>query len=119
MATLITPHATHRPGAHDVRNAWLALMTVPVAIVGAFVVGEGLTALLGYSPHGESAPPWWVIIIAATPALTVSVIPAAAALRFARRAAAERDRRGLIPAGIAVALTGLFILTNLVAAIWG
>jgi len=119
MATFTTRQTAHRPGARDAGRAWLALATVPVAIALAFGVGEGLSALAGYPPGGDATPPWWVMVGAATPALIVAAVPAVVARRLAGRAAAAGDRRGLIPARIAVAGTSLFILTNLVAAIWG
>lgn len=120
MATFTTRHSARRPGARDVRHAWFALATFPVALAGALVVGEGLSSLLGYTPGDDAAAPWWVIATASVPALLIAAAPAVAATWFAQRAAAAaKDRRGWIPAAIGLGATGLFILTNILAAIFG
>ena len=49
---------------HDVRNAWLSMLLLPVAFVGAFVVGEGLATLLGHPVGATEDPPLWSILVA-------------------------------------------------------
>ncbi|GAA1477544.1 hypothetical protein GCM10009623_19900 [Nocardioides aestuarii] len=100
-------------GARHVRRAWLSLALLPVALVAAFAVGEGLVTLLGAEPHGAEAAPLWVVLLAFPPAFLLLSVPAALAWHQARLAAAEGDRRGRVPAVIGGVVTGWFLLTNL------
>ena len=115
----MTTTSTRRPAdtaGHDVRNAWLSVLLLPIAFGGAFLVGEGLIAILGY-PVGDTAgeAPLWAILLATVPALLVFCAPAVISSWFARRAAAHGDRRGWVPAGLLIALAVLFIATNVLA----
>jgi hypothetical protein len=107
------------PAAHvvdDVRKAWLTLLLgIPVAFFLAFGVGEGLLSALGYDPADPlNRPPFWAGAISTIPALLVFAAPAFLATRFARRAAGAGDRRGWLPAGIAIALAVAFVVLNTV-----
>ncbi len=116
MSTTTSHRSSTRASSDDVRNAWLALLLLPLAFGGAFFVGEGLSSLLGYPAGGDTRPPVWVMLTATVPALVVFALPAVIASWFARRASAVDDRRGWVPAGILVALTILFIGMNVAAA---
>ncbi|WP_156875873.1 hypothetical protein [Ornithinimicrobium pekingense] len=115
MSTTTTHH--RRPtnqGDHDVRNAWLSMLLLPVVFFGAFLVGEGLIGLLGY-PVGDARPPLWAGVLATVPALAVFALPAVLSSWFAARASRRRrDRRGWVPAGILVALAVGFTVLNTV-----
>ncbi|MFK5632991.1 MULTISPECIES: hypothetical protein [unclassified Ornithinimicrobium] len=104
---------------HDVRNAWLSMLLLPVAFVGAFVVGEGLASLLGHPVGGAERAPLWSILVASVPALLVFFVPAAVSAWFARRAAARGDRRGWLPAGILTAVAVAFVGINVAAYVAG
>lgn len=116
----MTTTSTRRPvehADHDVRNAWLSVLLLPVAFGLAFLIGEGLISALGY-PVGETAvddPPLWAILVATVPALLVFCVPAAVSSWFARRAALRGDRRGWVPAGLLIAAAVLFIGMNVAA----
>lgn len=115
-----------RPGQSDtappssalVTKAWLSLLLLPVALALAFLVGEGLVSLLGYEV-GAGGAPWWVAVVATVPALLVFWVPGVLATHFARAARARGDRRGLFPAGIALAVCTAFTLMNLLAPLLG
>lgn len=96
----------------DVRRAWLSMVLVPFAFIGAFLVGEGLISLLGYPGDEVAVPPLWAVVLASVPALAVFAIPAAVATFFARRAAAAGDLRGRVPAWVLIAVTAGFAVLN-------
>lgn len=96
------------------RRAWLSLLLFPVTFVAAFVVGEGLVTLLGYSVGGES-PPVGVMLAAAIPALAVFSVPAALATYFARRAALAGEPHAWMPAYVGLGVAGVFVLQNVLA----
>ncbi|MGD8199842.1 hypothetical protein ACQE98_04180 [Ornithinimicrobium sp. W1679] len=118
MSTTTTP--TRRPAGedrvhHDVRNAWLSMLLLPVAFVLAFVVGEGLASLLGHPVGGSVEPPPWAVLVSSVPALLVFFLPAVVSAWFARRAARHGDRRGWVPAGILTLVAVGFVALNLAA----
>ncbi|WP_134773059.1 hypothetical protein [Ornithinimicrobium flavum] len=116
---MTTTSTTRRPvdhAGHDVRNAWLSVLLLPIAFVLAFLIGEGLIGVLGY-PVGDTAgtPPLWAILVATIPALLVFCVPAFVSTWFARRAASHGDRRGWVPAILLAVVALGFIATNLLA----
>jgi hypothetical protein len=104
---------------HDVRNAWLSMLLLPVALAGAFVVGEGLASLLGHPVGGAEEPPLWSVLVASVPAMLVFFVPAAVSAWFARRAAHRGDRRGWVPAGILTVAAVAFVVINVAAYVAG
>lgn len=69
------------------RRAWLSLLLYPVSFVGAFLVAEGLAALLGYPVGEDGTTPFWVVLAAsgsgpAGAALAPAVVGAAIAVTF-------------------------------------
>ena len=111
--------STRRPvgsAGHDVRNAWLSVLLLPIAFGLAFLIGEGLIALLGYPVGGAASDvPLWAKLLAVIPALLVFCLPALVSSWFARRAAAHGDRRGWVPASILAVVALAFITMNLLA----
>ncbi|MDT0183545.1 hypothetical protein Q9S36_25480 [Microbacterium sp. ARD31] len=101
----------------DVRRAWWSLLGFVPTFGLAFAVGEGLATALGHPPGGDEAASWWVMVVAGVPALLVFVLPAVVAVHFARRADRAGDRRGRLPATIAVAVAAGFVLLNLASAV--
>jgi hypothetical protein len=94
------------------RRAWLSLLLFPVALVAAFVVGEGLASLYGYDPAGDEVAPIWVALCAGGPALLVFSVPAAVAWRYAVHAGQVDVHRLRLPAYLATALVVAFVLAN-------
>ena len=115
----MTTTSTHRPvdhAEHDVRNAWLSVLLLPVAFGLAFLVGEGLISALGYEVGDASIEaPLWAVLVATVPALLVFCMPAVLSSWFARRAAVRGDRRGWVPAGLLIVAAVLFIGLNVAA----
>ncbi len=95
------------------RRAWWCLALSPVAVILAFVAGEGLTALMGYT--GEGLPPWWVGAAAVLAGAVLLGVPTLLARWWARRAASEGDRSGRTPATILLALWVSLLLVNLLS----
>lgn len=112
--TTLRPSLDH--SGHDVRNAWLSVLLLPVAFGLAFLIGEGLIGLLGY-PVGDAAAdaPLWAKLVAVVPALLVFCVPALVSAWFARRAAAHGDRRGWVPATLLSVISVVFIGMNVLA----
>ena len=96
----------------DVRKAWLSMVLVPFAFIGAFLVGEGIVSLLGYPADEVTVPPFWAVLVASVPAMVLFAVPALVAAFFARRAAEAGDIRGRVPAWVLLAVTLGFVLLN-------
>lgn len=101
------------------RRAWLSLLLYPVSFVGAFLVGEGLAALLGYPVGEDGTTPFWVVLAAAGPALLVFAVPGILAVLFGRRAMRLGKRTALAPAVVGAAIAVTFILQNVLAYVVG
>lgn len=104
---------------HAHRRAWLTLLLFPLSFVAAFVVGEGLATLFGYSSGSEESAPPWVMLGAGVPAVLVFAVPAGLAWFFVVRAGHEDVHRTRLPAYLATALAAAFLLMNLAAAVAG
>lgn len=75
------------------RHAWWSLLGLVPSFFLAFLIGEGLIALLGYPPGGSAQAPRWAALIATVPALMVFVLPALVCARLARRGIRVVPRR--------------------------
>jgi hypothetical protein len=105
-------------GARAVRayhRAWWSLAFLPIALAGAFLVGEGLIAWLGYAD--VSSPPVWAVAVAAGPALLLVMAPGLVSLAFARRARRLGHPNAMAPALVGLVVSGVFVLLNLVQGI--
>jgi hypothetical protein len=92
----------------NLTRSWIAVALIPVGFVPAFVVGEGLYALLGHQP--EVAPePLSVAPVAAVPAIGLFLIPRASAVWYGNKAPVEGYRAALLPMVVGVVL-GLWML---------
>ena len=101
----------------DVRGAWACLVASPVALVLAFAVGEGTSALLGYD--GVGLAPWWIVTVALLLGAAVFCVPAALATWFWHRAEERGDDRAKLPAVILYVLSAAFVGLNLLAYLVG
>jgi hypothetical protein len=70
----------------DPRRAWVAVALLPVALVLAMVVGEGLISVLGYQSGSQEPVPVGPALLAGVPALLILIAPAW--LRFTTAAGA-------------------------------
>jgi hypothetical protein len=97
----------------DVGRAWWACLWFAVSLVVAFVVGEGLASLLGYSAEdGVQLRP---ALLAAIPACAVFALPSLLVAHYGRRAVREGDPRGQLPVWVALGLSLAFLIQNLAA----
>ena len=118
LATSPYGHTAPRPRDDlDTRAAWACLVAAPVAFVLAFVVGEGLSSLLGWD--GVGPPDWWVGLLSVGAALVVFSIPAALATWCWSRARRRGDDRAKVPAVILVVASLGFLAMNLSAWVLG
>lgn len=98
-------------------RAWWSLLGFVVTFPLAFGIGEGIASALGHPSGGSERAEWWVMVLAAVPALVVFVLPAVAAVHYGRRAMRLGEARGRRPAIVGVVVAGGFVLLNLVSAI--
>jgi hypothetical protein len=96
------------------RRAWWSLALYPVTFVAAFVIGEGLYSVFA-GDQGNAA--WWEILLAATPAILVFVIPGILAWTMGRRAVRLGRRDGNVPAFVGAAIACGFVGLNLFSAV--
>lgn len=114
-----------RPGAAPVRSpaadaayrrAWWSLALYPLSFGVALALGEGILALLTDDPE---AAPLWQVVLAATPALLVLVLPGVLAVVLGRRAMRLGRRAGRVPAVVGGAVGVGVVLLNVVAYVVG
>ena len=91
------------PARRSLRRAWISVAILPLASVGAMILGDGLLTLQGYQ-SGDSEIPPGVALMAGIPAVLVLIAPTIPAIGFGLRA-----RRLGIPAGAIPALVGLVV----------
>src|SRR5512132_3580230 len=87
----------------SLRLAWISVAVLPLAFVGAMLIGDGLLTLQGYQ-SGDSEIPIGVVLRAGVPAVLVLIAPTIPAIWFGLRA-----RQLGIPAGVVPALVGLVV----------
>jgi hypothetical protein len=81
-------------------SAWVFVILVPAAVLPAVLVGEAITALLGYGLTHEQPMPLAAELAVGLPALAVAVLPGLAATVFGLRARRAGHRAGILPAAI-------------------
>jgi hypothetical protein len=120
---MVSPTTTRHPLTteveRDLRRAWLSLLLFPVSFLAAVGIGEGLVSLMGYPSGGPESAPWFVAVLAATPALVVFAVPGLLALAYGRRAARAGARSALVPAVLGTVVALGFVALNVLAAIVG
>lgn len=94
------------------RRAWWSLALLPVAMVAAFVIGEGMLSLLD---DGVGDPPFWAVLVSSTPALLVFMIPSVLAMIQGRKAIRLGRPDGKQPALIGAAIGLGFVAVNLLS----
>ncbi|MGN6577916.1 MAG: hypothetical protein ACTHKG_19760 [Nocardioides sp.] len=103
----------------DVTRAWISVALLPVGVLLAFVVGEGLATLLGHDTGSGEIAPLWVVLAAGVPAILVALVPAGFAVGYGLRARRAGDQRGVVPVIVACALAGGFVAVNAVSYVIG
>jgi hypothetical protein len=106
---------------HDVRNAWISLVFIPVSLVLADGVLHGLLGLMGIDESAvpEQTPTLLQALAAGIPYTLVMLLPGIGAFWFGTNALNNGDRRGRIPSLIGlvwgvVVLIGVLIFLFLV-----
>jgi hypothetical protein len=112
-----TQHAVQPAGTPFTRRAWWSLLGFVPSFGLAFLIGEGLISALGYPPGGSEQAPWWLALIAVTPAVIVFVLPALSAVYFGRRAMRHGDNEARIPVALALIVAAGFVLLNGISAL--
>jgi Na+/melibiose symporter-like transporter len=102
----------HLDAASFTRRAWWSLAGFVPSFFLAFLIGEGLVSAFGYPVGGDEQAPWWVAVVATTPALLVFALPAVLAVWFGRRAVRLGDARARVPMAVGVIVAGGFVLLN-------
>ena len=105
-----------RPADIAYRRAWWSLALYPVSFVAAFVIGEGLISAL---TNDVGDPAFWQVLVAATPALLVFVIPGILAATQGRRAMRLGRPEGKVPAVVGAVIGIGFVGQNILAYVVG
>jgi hypothetical protein len=119
---LTQPASSVGPSSHadrDLRRAWVAVALLPVALVLAMVVGEGLISALGYHSGSQEPVPVGPVLLAGVPALLLLVAPGVAAVRYGRRAYRAGRREAAVPAWIGGVTAVMVVAQNLLAFLLG
>jgi hypothetical protein len=104
------------PGDRAYVRAWWSLALYPLSFVAAFIIGEGILAMLADDP---AQAPVWQVLTAATPALVVFAVPGALAVVHGRRAMRSGRKDGKVPAVVGATIGLGFVALNLVAYVVG
>ena len=117
MREMSTDVRTGPDARTSLSRAWWSLLGFVATFFLAFGIGEGIASALGHQSGGSETAEWWVMVLAAGPALVVFVLPAVLAVHYGRRAMQLGEPRGRYPVVVAVVVAGGFVLLNLVSAI--
>ena len=95
---------------HDLRNAWISLVFIPVSLVLADGVLHGVLSLLGIDEEADEYPSLWQALVAGIPYAAVMLAPAFGGFWFGTNAIRAGDWRGRIPSLIAVVWAALVVV---------
>jgi hypothetical protein len=95
----------------SLRLAWISMAILPLAFVGAMILGDGLLTLQGYH-SGDSEIPQRVALMAGIPAVLVLIAPTIPAIGFGLRARQLGIPAGAIPALVGLVAAAMSILLN-------
>ncbi|HEX2856787.1 MAG TPA: hypothetical protein VHO26_04805 [Propionibacteriaceae bacterium] len=90
------------------RRAWLSLLGIPVAYIGAFLIGEPLAAWAGLE-EGTRAP-WWLALVMIAMMLLLFGVAVGVSLRLCSRARSLGVRNAMVPAWIVSAAAVVTLL---------
>jgi uncharacterized membrane protein len=103
----------------DQRKAWVAVASLPVALVLAMFVGEGLIGALGYQSGGDEPVPVGPALLAGIPALLILIAPGVAAVHYGHRAYRAGRKDAKVPAWIGGVAAVVVVAQNLLAFLVG
>jgi hypothetical protein len=95
---------------HDLRNAWISLVFIPVSLVLADGVLHGLLSLFGIDEEADEYPSLWQALLAGIPYAAVMLAPTVGAFWFGTNAIRAGDWRGRVPSLVAVAWAALVVV---------
>jgi len=98
------------------RRAWWSLALYPVTLVAAFLIGESLISALD---DGTADPAVWQVLVAASPALLVFVVPGILAVVHGRTAVRLGRSDGNVPAIVGTVIGLGFVGMNLLSYVAG
>ena len=98
------------PATRDLCRAWVAVALLPLALVVAMVVGEGLITMLGYESGAEDPIPVGPALLVSIPALLILIAPGIAAVFFSRCAYRADRRDANVPANVPAWIGGLAVV---------
>jgi hypothetical protein len=113
MTTTDHPSTTS-PAARDerdVRLAWVGLLSLPLFLILAFVLGSGIGTAMGVE-EGATASAGVALVLILT-VLVLPAVPTGLAWLFANRARDRGDPRGKVPAVVATVFAGAFVVVNI------
>ena len=99
------------------RRAWWSLVLLPVSLVLAFVVGEGMPGLLGATIDETTTPPLWVMAVTLVAAAVVFALPLLLTWYFGAKSAAVGEQGAWMPLIVGAAVVGLFVLANVASGV--
>lgn len=100
----------------ELRNAWLSLLGIPVAMVATFLIGSFAFALVGAGDTGKA--PLWLALVLFVLVAVLFALPVGIAFLFGMRAAEAGAKRPMLPAWIAAAVGVLVVVQNVAAYIF-
>jgi len=96
-------------------RAWVAVVLIPAFAILSFAAGVVTLSAFGYSSGGDE--PLWLNVVVDAVAMTVLLVPCAAAVLYGRRARLAGVRRAAVPIGIGVLAGTAGIVLTIVTAI--
>lgn len=99
------------------RRAWWSLVLLPVSLVLAFVVGEGMPGLLGATVDETTTPPLWVMAVTLAAASVAFALPLLVTWYFGAKGAAAGEHGAWMPLIVGGAVVGLFVLGNVASGV--
>lgn len=94
------------------RRAWLSLLGIPIAYVGAFLIGEPLASWAGLA-EGSRAPAWLAVVMMAM-ILVLFGVAVGVSLRLCTRARSLGVPHAMVPAWIVCAAAVVTLLQSVV-----
>lgn len=102
---------------HDLRNAWISLLFIPLSLMLADGVLHALLGVLGIDDEADTSPSLWQALVAGIPYALVMLAPAVGAFWFGTKAIQSGDRRGRLPS-LAALVWAALVAIGCLAFLW-